>query len=104
MKIRAYVLLAGLLVLLPSIAWSQAVTDRTEIDQWLKESASPSDLAIGTKITTQNWQQYKAFLPLGMQKLFAGIYFWKIPPDAVLEVGPTTHDFLLKSWIERTDY
>jgi hypothetical protein len=95
MRSRAYLLTAGLLIaLLPSLGWCQVSTDRSEIDQWIKESAHQSGIPIGTKITTQNWQQYKAFLPLGMQKLFAGVYSWKIPSDAVLEVGPTIHDFL----------
>ena len=103
MKSRLIVLSIGMLMLLlPSMSWAQASTDRSEIDQWIKASANEGDIPIGTKITTQNWQQYKNFLPLGMQKLFAGIYYWKIPPDAVLEVGPAVHDFLLKSWIYQT--
>ncbi|HLW69571.1 MAG TPA: DUF1329 domain-containing protein [Candidatus Binataceae bacterium] len=93
---------AMLIALLPSRGWSQA-TDRSEMDQWLKDSQNQGELAIGTKVTIQNWQQYRNFLPLGMQEMFAGKYFWKIPPEAVLEVGPTVHDFLLKSWIERTE-
>jgi len=96
--------LGALLVMLPALGWAQGVsTDRSEIDQWIKASANQGNIPIGTKITTKNWEQYKAFLPLGMQKLFAGVYYWKIPPDAVLEVGPAVHDFLLKSWIERTE-
>jgi Protein of unknown function (DUF1329) len=95
--------LGALMLLLPSLVWAQASTDRSEIDQWIKSSANEGDIPIGTKITTKNWEQYKAFLPLGMQKLFAGIYYWKIPPEAVLEVAPAIHDFLLKSWIERTE-
>jgi len=95
--------LGALLALLPAPGWAQVATDRSEIDQWIKASANQGDIPIGTKITTKNWEQYKAFLPLGMQKLFAGIYYWKIPPDAVLEVAPAVHDFLLKSWIERTE-
>ena len=73
MRSRAYLIMAGLLIaLLPSLGWCQVSTVRSEIDQWIKESAHQSGIPIGTKITTQNWQQYKAFLPLGMQKLFAG--------------------------------
>lgn len=94
---------AGLAIaLLASPGWSQS-TDRSEMDQWIKDTASQGDLPLGTKVTLANWQQYKNFLPLGMQKLFEGKYFWKIPDGAELEVGPTVHDFLLKSWIERTE-
>src|SRR5579875_210479 len=57
------------------------------------QAASPqtaSDpIPLGTKITTANWEQYKQFMPDGMQALWSGKYFWKIPAKAVLEVGPT---------------
>jgi hypothetical protein len=102
-KYLARLVALGILLIVPSFAWAQASTDRSEIDQWVKDSANQGDIPIGTKITTQNWQQYKAFLPLGMQKLFEGIYYWKIPQEAVLEVAPAVHDFLLKSWIDRTE-
>ena len=45
-----------LLILLPALGWAQA-TDRSEMDQWLKESEHQGDLPVGTKITTSNWQQ-----------------------------------------------
>ena len=54
--------------------------------------AAHSDAAVpppGTKITYANWQQYKQFMPPAMQALFAGQYFWKMPADVQLEVGPT---------------
>ena len=43
----------------------------------------------GTEITYANWQQYKQFMPPAMQALFAGQYFWKMPADVQMEVGPT---------------
>jgi hypothetical protein len=45
----------------------------------------------GTTITMQNWQQYKQFIPSGMQEFFKGTYFWKLPPDFQMVVGPTHH-------------
>jgi Protein of unknown function (DUF1329) len=48
----------------------------------------------GTVINMQNWQQYKAFMPDGVQVLFQGKYFWKFPPDFKMVVGPT-HDLPL---------
>src|SRR5579871_943428 len=44
----------------------------------------------GTKITTQNWQQYRRFLPIGLQALYSGQYFWKIgsEPDYAITVAP----------------
>src|SRR6266849_10244786 len=51
--------------------------------------ASPNEIPIGTKITMQNWQQYKQFMPDGMIPLFDGKYFWKMPADLEMDVGPT---------------
>lgn len=45
----------------------------------------------GTVVTTQNWRQYKQYMPDGMQMLFAGTYFWKMPADFRIEIGPTSH-------------
>jgi hypothetical protein len=42
----------------------------------------------GTKITTQNWQQYRQYMSDGVQSLFEGKYFWKMPADAQIVVGP----------------
>ncbi len=47
-----------------------------------------SPLPIGTKITTRNWQLYKDYLTDGYQALLSGKYHWKVPDQAVLEVGP----------------
>jgi len=91
MKSLARVLALGALVLLllPSFGWAQASTDYSEMDQWVKDSANQTQIPVGTKITMSNWQQYKQYLPLGMTKLFEGQYFWKMPADVSLEVGPT---------------
>lgn len=43
----------------------------------------------GTQISYANWQQYKDFMPPAMQALFTGQYFWKMPPDIRIEVGPS---------------
>jgi Protein of unknown function (DUF1329) len=45
-------------------------------------------IPVGTKITMQNWQKYKAFMPDGMAVLFEGKYFWKMPADVEMDVGP----------------
>ena len=34
-----------------------------------------------TVIDMQNWQQYRQYLPDGMQAFFQGGYFWKFPAD-----------------------
>jgi len=53
--------------------------------------AQEGTIPVGTVITMQNWQQYQQFMPHGMQELAKGTYFWKLPPDFQLVVGPTHH-------------
>jgi hypothetical protein len=68
-------------------------------------SAAAHDTAIapGTRITLQNWQQYKQFMPLGMQKLFAGSYAWKMPSDAVMEIMATQSIHLPAKYLQDTE-
>ncbi|MBF6559090.1 MAG: DUF1329 domain-containing protein [Candidatus Binataceae bacterium] len=59
----------------------------------LLAQAAPSEdtIPVGTKITTQNWQQYKQFMPEGLADMFAGQFLWKLPADATIEIGPTVN-------------
>ncbi len=100
--VRALVVIGLLVALMPARLWAQT-TDRAAIDDWLKMSEKQGDLPIGTKVTTQNYKQYEQFMPLGMIKMFEGIYGWKMPQDVEMEVGPVHHGFLPKSWIEATE-
>jgi len=79
----------GLLFCLPAMSFAQTSTDRSELDQFLKDTQNQGDLPVGTKITMQNWEQYKAFMPFGMTVLFEGKYYWKMPADVEIDVGPT---------------
>jgi len=54
-----------LLALLPSLVWAQG-TDRSEMDQWIKDTQQQTEPPAGTTITMANWQQYKSVMPLGM--------------------------------------
>ena len=65
--------------------------------------AAGDTIAPGTTITAQNWQQYQQFMPDGMAALFQGKYFWKIPPDVQMEVGPTVIHPLPKTYMEATE-
>ena len=62
----------------------------------LVDDTSSDTIPIGTKITLQNWQQYKKFMPMWLQALYSGDYHWHIGSDPLftVEVGPT-HDFPL---------
>jgi hypothetical protein len=54
-------------------------------------AAQDEGIPPGTVITPQNWQNYKRFMPYGLQALFGGKYFWKFPADFQMQVGPTQH-------------
>ncbi|MBF6570669.1 MAG: DUF1329 domain-containing protein [Candidatus Binataceae bacterium] len=54
-----------------------------------EEGAPP--LKPGTVIDMHNWQQYKAYMPIGLQMLFAGQEAWKLEPDYRMTIGPTHH-------------
>ncbi|MGH7908133.1 MAG: DUF1329 domain-containing protein [Candidatus Binataceae bacterium] len=57
----------------------------------------------GTVITTQNWQKYKNYMSYSMQALYNGKYFWKMPADAKIVVGPTQHYPPPKAYFEDTE-
>jgi hypothetical protein len=56
---------------------------------WLSETQNQGTLKPGTTINSSNWQQYKQFMPYGLQTLFSGQYHWKVPADFQITVGPT---------------
>ncbi|MGH7917962.1 MAG: hypothetical protein ACREQE_10865 [Candidatus Binataceae bacterium] len=60
---------------------------QSNVPNGVKEFAN--GIPIGTVITMSNWRQYKQFMPVGMADLFEGTYFWKMPADVQLKVGPT---------------
>jgi hypothetical protein len=45
----------------------------------------------GTVITMQNWQQYKNYMPQGLQLLFEGKAPWKLEPTYRMVIGATHH-------------
>ncbi len=57
----------------------------------------------GTVITTQNWQQYKDYMPLWMQILFGGEYAFKLSPSQQVVVGPPTKKSLPKEYAKDTE-
>ena len=57
----------------------------------------------GTRITMQNWENYKQFMPDGMIWLFEGKYFWKMPSDVEIDIGPTVIHPLPKTYREATE-
>jgi hypothetical protein len=51
----------------------------------------------------QNWRDYQSFMPNGMNALFEGKYFWKMPPDVQMQVGPTVLNPLPKNYLAATE-
>ncbi len=95
-----------------ALAWGAATTlaraDETftppaPMQQWLKDTVNQGTIAPGTTITMSNWQQYKQFMPYGMQTLFEGKYFWKMPSDVAMTVGPTVILPLPKGYVEASE-
>src|ERR1700689_4238878 len=103
MKTLVRTMAAGFFLLAFATAgWSQS-TDRSEMDQWVKDTANQGTVPTSGTITMSNWQQYKQFMPLGMQKLFEGVYSFKIPSDVQMDIAPAKYDFLPQSWIAATE-
>jgi hypothetical protein len=90
------------LALLPSLACAQG-TDRSEMNQWVKDTEHQVIPPDGTTITMANWQQYKTVMPLGMIKLFQGTYGWKMPADVQIPIGPAHYGIIPKTWVEATE-
>lgn len=66
-------------------------------------ATSQDVIPAGTTITNANWKQFARFMPIGMQTLFAGDHFWKMPKDSPMEVGPTIHIPLPLKYREDTE-
>ncbi len=81
--------LAGCLMLAAFGASAWAEEGIMRMAQWLKLTEHQGTIAPETKITMRNWRQYREFMPPGMIALFEGKYFWKMPQDVEMDVGPT---------------
>jgi hypothetical protein len=53
--------------------------------QGLADATSSATIPPGTTITVENWQQYKQFIPVGLQWLYGGKYYWKVPSEPTME-------------------
>jgi Protein of unknown function (DUF1329) len=97
MRVRLFI--AFILVLVFSLAGRTLVlADSGEVPL---EKQAP--LPVGTVITTQNWQQYKDYMPLWMQMLFSGQYAYQLAPDQQIVVGPPTKKELPKEYVKNTE-
>ena len=71
----------------------------------LADADSSDTIPVGTQITLQNWQQYKKFMPVGVQAMFSQKYPWRIGPgpEFAMQVGPTIHVPMAKGCEEDTE-
>jgi hypothetical protein len=70
---------------------------------WGGEVMQQPPLPPGTRITMQNWQKYQSYMPRGIIEMWKGTHPWKLPPDAVMEVGPTVEYPNPKWWYDATE-
>src|ERR1700730_6229737 len=82
------------------LAFALGVSTARSAEMPLEQQAP---LPVGTVITTQNWQQYKDYMPGWMQVLFSGEYFYKLAPNQQLVCGPTIPKTLPKAYLANTE-
>ena len=76
---------------------------QARMQNWLDATKAQGTISPGTVITTANWQQFKQYMPVGMLGFFEGSYFWKMPSDARMEVGPTVIHPLSNSYRQASE-
>src|SRR5579885_354195 len=85
--------MCALAMLFGAAAWAQE-KELPKYNDNLYNTLAPADsketIPPGTKITLQNWQKYRQFLPIGMRLMLEGRFVFKYPADLELDVGPTT--------------
>ena len=71
----------------------------------LADADSAETIPPGTKITLQNWQQYKKFMPIWMQAAYEGRYKWHVGPEPqyTVEVGAAQHYPMVRKYVENTE-
>src|SRR5229473_80253 len=88
-------------------AWDRLRGDpvRDTMKQWFTDAQHQDAARIppGTKITMSNWQQYKQFMPYGMIGFFEGKWYWKMPSDVEIPIGPTRIIPFTKGYTEATE-
>ncbi len=74
-----------------SAARAQSISYDPAGYQSMVSGLSADTIPVGTHITVHNWQQYKRFMPPGMQALFSGRYMWRFPddPNFTITIGAT---------------
>jgi len=87
----------------PMIVFAQSGPPPAKANVIVASAGSDAASAVGATITMQNWREYQNYMPDGMAALFAGKYFWKMPADVAMQVGPTVIHPLPKNYVEATE-
>jgi uncharacterized protein DUF1329 len=89
---------------LSSAARAQIKYNQADYDA-MASATSSETIPPGTQITLQNWQQYKKFMPVGIQAMFGQKYPFRIGsgPEFTMVVGPTSPIPLAKRLQEDTE-
>ena len=109
MRKRRSSFLAGFAALFVICTTAQAVFAEMMFDPQhyrdLVDTSSSQTIPPGTKITLQNWRQYKNFMPVWLQATYSGDYHWHIGsgPEFTIVVGPTSNFPLPKKFQEDTE-
>ena len=89
MKKRIYTVALALTLAAAATAHAQQF-DRNAYNEMV-DSSAPDTISPGTRITRQNWIQYRRFMPTWLQVAFSGNLHFHIgdTPEYVIQVGPT---------------
>jgi hypothetical protein len=88
-----------MLVIGPLMGLARADSVQETMKGWLADTGNQTTIPPGTTITMQNWPQFKQYMPVGMIGFFGGTYFWKMPSDVAMPVGPTVIHQLPKGYL-----
>jgi hypothetical protein len=91
------------LTLVPLLGFARADEVQDVMKACLADTANQGTIPPGTEITMTNWEQYQQFMPVGMIDLFRGKYFWKMPSDVEIDIGPTINHPLPRKVVETTE-
>jgi Protein of unknown function (DUF1329) len=98
------IFLLGLILCLLSAGRRQAAWAQSNFSGWNSPTGDAASLPLpGTKITMQNWRQYRKYMPDGVRSLFEGKYAWKMPADVEISVGPTVINPPPRSYLAATE-
>jgi hypothetical protein len=103
MRVYRYALILVFLVAAGFASVAEADEVQSSMREWIDSTKNQGTIPPGTKITTQNWQQYKQYMPVGMIDFFQGTYFWKMPQDVEMDVGPTVIHPLSRSYQDASE-